>query len=242
MSKLTVIGLIIICPFVCVFLMNCGHGLKGNGNVTTETRKVTSFTDLKVGGVFKTIISQDGGDEWVKVETDENLQKMVTVSNEGSTLSVGMENKTGGINTTKMIVYINVKNIQSISNKSVGTMESKDTIKSDDLGLDTKAVGKTNLTIDVHRLHAKFKSVGTIYLSGTATEVEIENESVGKLEAFDLLAETLSIKNKSVGAVEVYASKEISIDHRGVGRLSYKGNPAVKALTDKGVGKVNKVD
>jgi hypothetical protein len=242
MSKLTVIGLIITCLFISAFLVNCRHGLKGNGNVTTETRKVSSFTDLNVSGVFKTIISQDGGDEWVKVETDENLQKIVTVSSDENTLSIGMENQSGGINSTRMIVYINVKNIKSISDKSVGAMESKDTLKSDELILKTEAVGKTSLTIDVQKLKAKLKSVGATYLSGKAGDVEIENESVGKLEVFDLMAETLTIKNKSVGAVEIFASKEISIDHSGVGKLSYKGNPAVKALTDKGVGKVSKVD
>ena len=246
MSKLSIIGIIVI-VFGILILISCRHGIfksgvSGNGNVTTENRTVGKFTKLDLDGVFKTIITQDGGPAWVKVETDQNLQQMVEVSNEGETLNISTKNSIGFNNPTRMIVYVNVAEISAIANKCVGMVESKGTVKTPELYLKIDAVGKTSLNIEVQKLTAKINSVGATVLSGSATVADLDNNSVGKLEAYDLKTDTLNIKNNSVGAVELYADKEISIDHNGVGSLHYKGTAVVKNLKDNGVGKVSKVD
>ena len=246
MSKLSIIGIIVIAIGLFI-LVSRRHGLfssgmTGNGHVTTETRTIGSFTKLDLDGVFKTVITQDGGPAWVKVETGENLQKIVEVSNDGETLNIKTKNDFGFNNPSKMTVYVNVKDINSLANNCVGKVESKGTIKAQDLHLKIDAVGKTTLDIQVQKLTAKIKSVGATVLSGSATVADLDNNSVGKLETYDLKTDTLNIKNNSVGAVEVYADKEISIDHNGVGSLHYKGSAVVKALKDNGVGKVSKAD
>jgi hypothetical protein len=244
MSKLSVIGLIIILILVLIFVSRRHgvfiSGLSGSGNVTTESRPVNSFTKLKLDGVFRTIISQDGGPEWVKVETDQNLQKVVSVSNDGETLKITTQSSIGFNNPSRMTVYVNVKDLNSLINKCVGKVETKGTIKTGELYVKIDAVGKTTLDINVQKLTAKINSVGATILSGSATVADLDNNSVGKLEAYDLKTDTLTIKNNSVGKVEVYADKEISIDHNGVGSLHYRGSAAVLSLKDNGVGKVSK--
>jgi len=210
--------------------------------VTTEDRSISSFTKVNLDGVFKTIISQDGGPAWVKVETDQNLQQAIEVVSEGETLTIANKKNTTYNTPTKMVVYVNVKDISSLINTSVGKVETQGTIKAGDLYLKIDAVGKTALEIQVQKLTATINSVGLIVLSGSAVSADIDNNSVGKLEAYGLKTDTLNIKNNSVGAVEVYAEKEISIDHNGVGSLHYKGPATVKSLTDNGVGKASKAD
>jgi hypothetical protein len=197
---------------------------------------------LHLDGAFKTIISQDGGPAWVKVETDQNLQQAVKVSNEGETLEIANKSEINFNKPTKMVVYVNVKELSSLNNASVGKVETKGPIKTDVFDLNIDAVGKTSLEIQVRKLTATINSVGIVALAGSAVTADIDNNSVGKLEAYGLKTDTLNIKNNSVGAVEVYAEKEISIDHNGVGSLHYKGPAAMKNLTDNGVGKASKVD
>lgn len=246
MSKLSILGIVIIIAFIVLIfgrrLSFFRSSITGNGNVTTESRKVSTFTHLVLNGVFRTVISQDGGPEWVKVKADQNLQDMVVVSNDAETLEIG--NKSG-VNFTypgNMVVYVNVKDLHKLTSKSVGKVETDGTIKSDELELKNDAVGKMSLNLDVQKLTAKLNSVGVTMLSGSASEADLNNQSIGKLEAYDLKAGKLTIKNNSVGAVEVYAEKEISIDHNGVGSLHYRGPANVVSLKDDGIGKVSKED
>jgi hypothetical protein len=246
MSKLSVIGLIIVILLVFIFIGRRHSifisGVSGSGTVTTEDRKVSDFTKLKLDGVFKTVITQDGGPASVKVETDQNIQKAVTVANDGETLEITTQSSTGFNNPSRMTVYVNVKDLSSLIDKSVGKVETNGTLKADKFNLENDAVGKMDLHIDVQKLTAKINSVGATVLSGSAATADIDNNSVGKLEAYDLKTDTLTIKNNSVGKVEVYAEKEISIDHNGVGSLHYRGNAILKNLRDNGVGKVSKAD
>jgi hypothetical protein len=245
MIKQSLINCIVITVFITA-LSSCRFGshntIFGNGNVTSENRTISDFTKLKLDGVFKTVITQDGGPAWVKVETDQNLQQVITVSNYGETLEIGDKSEVHFNTPTKMVVHVNVKDINSLTNTSVGKVESQGVVKAEDLYLKIDAVGKTDLNIQVRKLTAEINSVGLIRLSGSASTADINNNSVGKLEAYDLKADTLNIKNNSVGAVEVYAEKEISIDHNGVGSLHYKGPATLKNLTDNGVGKASKAD
>ncbi|MCW3124379.1 MAG: hypothetical protein JWO03_37 [Bacteroidetes bacterium] len=242
MSKLSVIGLFIIVAVIGIFATKKCNRISGSGNVTTEDRTVKPFTKLKLDGVFKTIITQDGGAAFVKVEADQNLQKIIIVKNEGETLTISTQSGMNFNNPTKMVVYVNVKDINSLTNSSVGSTENKGTLKAPALYLKTEAVGKTTLHIETDKLTADLNSVGAIDLSGSATAAEIENNSVGKLDAYHLNTETLDLKNNAVGAAEIYASKELSIDHNGVGSVHYKGAAAIKKLIDNGVGKVSKAD
>jgi hypothetical protein len=96
------------------------------------------------------------------------------------------------------------------------------------------------MRMDENKLTATLNSVGATELSGSAVSADIINKSVGKLEAAQLKTDTLSIKNNAVGAVEIYADKELSIDHSGVGKLTYHGNATIKNLHDNGMGKVTR--
>ena len=243
MSKLSIIGIVIVLVIVSfIWGHRGGVSISGNGNVTTETKAISDFTQLKLDGVFKTIISQDGGPVWIKVEADQNLQPAVEVKNDGETLIV--KNKSGfNFNDPgKMVVYVNVKNLNSLTNTSIGKVETSGTIQVQNLYLKNDAVGKTTLSLKVQKLNAKLDAVGSTILTGSATEADISNKSVGKLDAYDLKTDILNITNKGVGPVEVYAEKEIFIDHDGVGSLHYKGPAMVKNLKDNGVGKVSKAD
>lgn len=246
MSKLSIIGILVIIAAIAIFYSTrsflFGTNLIANGKVVTETHTVGDFTKLRLNGVFKTVISQDGGPAWVKVETDQNLQQTVEMKNDGDELMVGTKSGMHFSNPTKMTVYVNVKELSSLTNNSVGKVETDGKIKAQDLNIKNSAVGKMTLSLDVQKLTAKLDAVGATILSGSATDADITNSSVGKLEAYDLKTDILSIKNKAVGGVEVDAEKEISIDHEGVGSLHYRGAATVKSIKDNGVGKVSKAD
>jgi hypothetical protein len=222
-------------------LASCKAGLKGNGNVVTQNRNVTPFTAININGVFPVEIQQDGGPEWVKVVTDENLQKLIKVENSGSTVEINMDDEANFKKSTKMKVVINVKDLRELSYESVGNLTTT-MLKLDSLEVNSEAVGKLKLNIESNYLRANLNSVGSTTLTGQVKEVRINNKSVGALNAFNLKANTLMIHNTAVGSAEIYADSAFYIRNESIGTLEYKGPGDVKELSSTGVGKVKKAN
>lgn len=226
-----------------ILLSSCNAiGKKGNGNIVTENRTVSPFTKISIEGIFPVEISQDSSGEWVKVETDENLQSLIKVKNDGDELKIEMPDEAHLRKSTKMKVYVNVKDLRELNFKSVGNLSSNGNISLDSLELNTEAVGKLNLDLNTKFLRANLNSVGTTTLSGNVFEARINNKSVGALNAFDLKAKVLMIHNVAVGAAEVYADSIFHIRNSAIGTLKYKGAGQVVELKSEGVGKVEKVE
>ena len=83
---------------------------KGNGNVTSQERQVSSFDAIKVGCAIHLILSQ-GDNQSVKVETDENLQNRITTKVTNGTLHLNCENIK---DPTKMNVYVTAVTLSSL--------------------------------------------------------------------------------------------------------------------------------
>jgi hypothetical protein len=167
---------------------------------------------------------------------------MVIISNDGETLNISTKSFPNFSNATKMVVHVNVRSLSSITNSSVGSVGNTGVLKTPVLYLKTEAVGKTILNIETEKLTAELNSVGATELSGSASSANITNNSVGKLDAYELKTSTLDLTNNAVGATNVYADKELSIFNNGVGAVHYKGSASIKKLTDNGVGKASKAD
>lgn len=225
--------------FLAITLSACGK--RGNGKVTTQERKVTTFYTLSISGTFPVTLSQDGNDEWVKIETDENLQEYIRVYNNGDELIIKMDNKTKIRKSTRMKVYVNIKALRKLNFNSLGDLTTQGNLLLDSIEINSESVGKLSLNITADFMRAHLKSVGSTTLKGKVREARINNKSVGSLSAFDLKAQILMIHNTAIGTAEVYADSAFYIRSSAIGTLHYKGPGEVRELTSEGVGKVEKV-
>ena len=230
----------------CLFLIVISFftacvGENGNGHVTKEDRKVEAFTKIENKGIFKVQLKQ-GNSPAVLVETDENLQKLVTTTIENGTLVLGTKSGVTIHHSTEMNVYITVNNLQSFYNDGVGEVISDGTLNLTTLEFKNKGVGKTKLAINCKFLEAELTGVGATTLSGTVDSAIIKNDGVGNLNAYELIVQKLKITNKGVGNADVHAEKTIELKNNGVWNINYKGNATVLKMENEGVGKVNKKD
>ncbi len=224
-------------------LTSCNrHTKKENMHIITEDRPVKGFTQISVEGIFPVELSQDGGAEWVKVEADEKLQHHIIVSVANDKLSIDMDDEPTVNQTGKMKVYINLKDINELTFKSVGALSTAGQLKLDSLEVNSESVGKLTLDVDAKFLRTNLNSVGATTLKGRVGEARINNKSVGTLSAYDLKAGTLMIHNTAIGTAEVYADSAFYIRSSAIGMLSYKGPGVVKELSSEGIGKVKKAD
>jgi hypothetical protein len=172
------------------------------------------------------------------VEADENLQELITIENDGDELVIGSDDNISIRRSKKLMVYVNIKKISELRNTSVGSITSSGALKFDSLEIKSESVGKLELQLEGKFMRANLNSVGLTKLSGKVDEVRINNKSVGALQAYELITNTLMIHNTAVGIAEVYADKEFYIRSSSIGNLYYKGPGALKELSSEGIGKV----
>lgn len=238
-TKIIIAASLLIAGIIFSFSFISFDGVTGNGNVITKERAVTSFSQLKLDGVFNVFVSQ-GGKESVKVETDENLQDHIEVVQEGNLVTVKSKEKPS-VKATKMNVYITITTLDQMAVNGVGNVTSTTPIKGDKFKLSFNGVGNTELEVNYKDFHAQIEGVGNIKLKGSADAADIAATGTGNLKAFDLAAKKLNVNVSGVGNAEVRADEEISINSSGIGNLSYTGNATVKSKNVSGIGKVKKV-
>ncbi|MBP6732878.1 MAG: DUF2807 domain-containing protein, partial [Chitinophagales bacterium] len=125
-----ILALIILSLAGLVVLSACNQPTKKRGEkVTTENRPVSSFNAIEVEGVFPVELSQDGGAEFVKVQTEESLQQYIKVTSTGNKLEIKLEEGASLNNPEKMKVYINIKDLKEMEYKSVGSLSTAGQLK-----------------------------------------------------------------------------------------------------------------
>jgi len=215
--------------------------VNGNGTVQSQNRPVTSFDKIEIEGVFNVFLEQKET-ESVRVETDENIQPLIITSVENNVLSVKMRDSTSIGYVKKINIYIGIHQLTKLSTTGVGKLSCQNKLVVPQLDLTCTGVGITDLNLETEQLHIKSEIVGALQLSGSAKQAKIDHSGVGIIQAFDLKTEQLSLDVDGIGAAEVYASKELNVNAKGVGGVKYKGNPEKTNVKNEGLGKVERAD
>ena len=228
---------------VTLFLTGCvsvfENKVRGNGDVTIEQRAVSSFDKINIGGVFKVYLTQ-GDTEQVEVEIDSNLQQYVNVYHKGNVLYLNIEKGVNWGKTTKNNVYITLKNIDQLSIEGVCAVETHTILNLENLKLDVEGVSNSSLELYCNQLDVEMSGVGNIELAGETHTLTVKKDGVGKLDASDLIAAIVNIRNSGVGSAYIYASQELSMTNSGVGSIYYSGDAVIKLMKSDGVGKIQK--
>ncbi|HEY6977457.1 MAG TPA: head GIN domain-containing protein [Chitinophagaceae bacterium] len=211
--------------------------IEPSGNIITKDISVQPFDAIKASGLYELVLSQ-GDKESVKIEADDNLQSLFSVSNSGSTLVVDMPKlKDQNINfknkddeSLKLKVYVTFKKLKSIDVGVVGNVRSATPLKFDALEIESKNVGNVKLQLSANKLNVENKGVGNLTLSGTATNVTIKNSGVGQFDGEDLVVQTMDIENSGVGSANVNVEKDLKIKDTFLGKVRNKGNAKTHSM------------
>jgi hypothetical protein len=204
--------------------------IEPSGNIVTKDVTVKPFNAIEASGLYELVLTE-GDKEAVKIEADDNLQNMFSVSNKGNTLVIEMpelknssiksKNKRHSLNWK---VYVTYKNLKRLDLSLVGNVTSSGPLKADAFEINSKAVGNVNLEITTDRLVVTNKGVGNITLKGTASDALVKNAGVGEFDGEDLLVQTMDIDNSGVGGAEVNVEKDLKIKQSFLGKVRNKGN------------------
>jgi hypothetical protein len=192
-------------------------GIRGNGNVTTETRTIADFTSVEADGALT--ITWSNAPTALKITTDQNLLGHIETSISGKKLVIhsrGQLRPTDGIKVVLSSSGMSGVRLMGVVRLTANGLSGK--------GLYLEAMGATRVVVN-----------------GTVSEVMATMSGASRLEAESLQAESVELSIAGAGKANVAASKVLKVSISGAGKVTYSGNPTVEKHIS-GAGSVSQRD
>lgn len=199
----------------CTFSLG---GIRGSGVFKTDSREVTTFSSISFKSVGKLKVLQNGK-ESLTIIAEDNILPILESHVADKTLYINNVNKSS-INPTKPIEFVvEVKNLENLDAKAVGSIEVK--------GIQGK---KLSVSLD---------GVGNMAIAGNVDVLDLDIAGVGSFDGKDLKTKQATVRNKGVGSSVVNVSQQLDASVSGLGSIEYIGSPQLTKSV-KGIGEIKK--
>ena len=179
-------------------------GIRGNGHVVTDNRKVTEFSDIKTGGAFR--IEWRPGTPSLSITTDDNLLRYIDSRVEGNTLHLESHDQ---LSPTRHIqVVVRSPKLTGVSASGATRLDAAD--------------------LNIPKFYLQTSGASKITLAGTADELLAEMSGATKLDAEALHTKNADITSSGASKAQVHATETLRVSISGAGKCTYYGHPKVE--------------
>lgn len=211
----------------CGFDLNIGNGIKGNGTIQEDQRKVNGeFSEISVSEGLNVVVTQ-GSDFEILVEADENVIDLILTDLRNETLRVHTDDFIG--KATKN-VYVTLPKITALRTSSGSDLIAKGAISADQIKLD--ASSGSNLQVDqlnAGTTYADSSSGANIDVAGE-TNTFISSASSGSDISATNLTSAICKANASSGArISVNVTESLVAKASSGADIRYSGNAKIES-------------
>lgn len=125
--------------------------------------------------------------------------------------------------------------LETIDANEGSLIESKDTIDQENITLKTQEGAQIEMDVKVNYLFIKAITGGVVKTEGTSKNQDVEVNTGGIYEGYDLNSEMADVTASTGGSAEVTVTKYLNADVRFGGNIEYHGNPE-KVTKNKVIG------
>jgi hypothetical protein len=199
-----------------VFNFSVNSGVTGSGNIAADTRDVSDFSSIEVGGVFQVeIVAQR--DFGVQVEADDNLLEFIKTEVHGDVLRIESDKR---INSREPIrIRISAPNIERIEASGASKVTVAD-LNNSSLAVDTSGASK-------------------IRIAGQTARLQVEVSGASNIDAENLKAGRVDVEASGASQAAVNVVETLRTDASGASRVTYTGSPTSVQKNITGAGSVN---
>jgi len=235
-SNATIIGIILL--FLAMSSSGCMYitGIDGNGKVVKESREVSSFNQIRVGGAFNVVITQTNTESLV-IEADENLLPIIDTKVKGNTLVISTKENIR--DSKELNIYISFKNLEKLDISGACDLKSEGMLKFSTLRFEASGASEIELDLTADKLVCDYSGASEIEFSGSAKQCDIEISGASELKAFDLVCEEMELRVSGAADAKVNASESLRVNASGAASVKYKGNPNIDQRVS-GAGSIRK--
>lgn len=203
-----------------LLLLNGCHwvGVKGNGNITTDTRAVPNFTLVEADGAFE--VNWTAGPAALSITTDENLLEYLRTSVSGEKLRIEWIKPLKGTRGIKI----------NIASPALTGAQFNGAVR----------FVATNLSGPEFYLEAN--GATRIAMQGNLNAMSAELNGASRLDADSLITRAMELSISGAGRAEVHVTEVLKVEISGAGKVIYSGRPKTVDKNISGAGSVRPRD
>src|SRR5215471_9218371 len=193
-------------------------GIRGNGQIKTEARPLTAFTNVDASGAFE--IEWQHGPPALRITADENLLAYIENDVLGDTLRLRTREHVWPTHGIKVVI--------SSPTQTGGKMRG--------------AVKLTVKQLSGPTFALESKGASEVTLDGSVDRLLVDMTGASQLAADGLKAKTAEISTTGAGDAEVAVTDSLKVVITGAGKVTYSGNPASVERHISGAGSIRHKD
>ena len=215
--------------------------IRGNGNITTQTRTANAFDGIDVSGAIHVIVRQDASTA-IKVETDDNLQQYIEVFEQGNLLRIKVRDGYNVRSSHGVKVYVSSNNLKTFMASGACSIDGENQIVSNGaVKIDLSGSCDVQLDLQASRIDAEGSGACTMKLKGRTGDFVMDASGSTDIKCLDLIAKNVNIEISGAGDAEVYAEENLKGSLSGAATIHYRGNARTDVETS-GASSVKKID
>jgi hypothetical protein len=221
LTKIIVLFVLLITTSSC--FMEGLTGIKGNGNVISEDREISSnFDAIKVQQGITLYLTQ-GNETTVNVEADENILELLVTEVKNGELKVYFEKNV--YRAKERNVYLTTSDISKIRTSSGAYVKSENTIQTTSLDLDSSSGSSIKIAVNAKDVSSDCSSGANIDVVGKVETFSAEASSGSAIDAEKLKAIDVFAKASSGANIDVSVSGKLTAKASSGGDIDYEGSP-----------------
>lgn len=232
---------ILVGALIALTFASCNQvfdGVKGNGNVQTELRKISEpFTKIVVKRGLEVIVEQ-GNVVKVEVEADENLLKLITTTVENGVLVVSSNKNI--YQSTVEVVRVTLPNIEGFETTSGSNLSSKSVIKGTNLNLKASSGSEIDVATEFDLIASESSSGSSISITGKTLKFTAASSSGSEIDAKNLMSNEVVAQATSGSSTDVQPIVSLSAKASSGSSINYTGSPKTINKEETSGGSVSK--
>jgi hypothetical protein len=212
--------------------------IQGSGNVTTESRDVSDFSEVELQGIGNLTVQQTSS-ESLTIEAEDNIIPYLKTEVQNNRLTLYIEN---GVNlrTTEPINYrLTVKDLSDLKLTGSG-MINVENINTNNLKITTTGSGNVRANTDINNLEVALSGSGDAKMDGKTDSQAVNISGSSRYQAEDLQSKEAKIVISGSGLATLNVSDTLDARISGSGSVQYRGEPTVSTQIS-GSGGVSKL-
>ena len=183
-------------------------GLRGSGNLITETRDVSGFDEIVVLGSGNVVVDVTGS-ESLELEAEDNIMPFLTTEVVGGRLELGFESGQL-LSPRRDITYtITAAQLNGVTIRGSGDIDASN--------------------IDTDTFEVEISGSGDVEPEGTSDDLRVTISGSGRFDGTDLESTTGEVKVSGSGNVVVNVTDELDVTVSGSGDVKYIGDPSLNS-------------
>ena len=221
LTKITALLVVLITTSSC-FIEGL-TGIKGNGNVISEERSISSdFDAINVQQGIELYLTQ-GKSTALSIEADENILDLLITEVKNNELKVYFDKNVYRAKSRK--VYLTTNSISKIRTSSGASVKSENTLQVSSLDIDASSGSSIKMYVNANEVSSESSSGADIDLYGKTEQFSANASSGSHIDANELEAVDVYAKVSSGANIDVNVTGKLTANASSGGDIDFEGNP-----------------